>query len=102
MPKVQVYLPDDLHQALTRLELVPSHLLQDAVRHELARAERRQAALELIAELDARYGHPTEQELVVARDWAAGITAHLEPATIHPPAAAKTKKRPATPARPVR
>jgi hypothetical protein len=55
MPRIQVYLPDDLHRAVKRLELSPSELLQKAVRSELERRDK-------IAELD-RYIEELEREV---------------------------------------
>lgn len=62
MPRIQVYLPDDLHRALKKRGLPASELLQRAVRAELRR-------LELLAETDRyirglvdRVGEPTARD----------------------------------------
>ena len=72
MPRIQVYLPDDLHRALKKRDLSASELLQRALRAELRR-------LELLAETDRyvrglvdRVGEPTprdreQAEALVAR-----------------------------------
>lgn len=39
MPRLQVYLPDDLHAELKRRHLPASELLQEAVRRELRRLD---------------------------------------------------------------
>jgi post-segregation antitoxin (ccd killing protein) len=39
MPRLQVYLPDDLHAELKRRNLPASELLQEAVRRELRRLD---------------------------------------------------------------
>lgn len=39
MPRIQVYLPDDLHRALKARGLPASELLQEAVRTELRRLD---------------------------------------------------------------
>lgn len=43
MPRLQVYLPDDLHRELKRRGLPASELLQQAVRAEVRRLERLEA-----------------------------------------------------------
>ncbi|MDF2774402.1 MAG: hypothetical protein K0S86_3902 [Geminicoccaceae bacterium] len=62
MPRVQVYLPNDLHRALKKRRLSASELLQAALRAELRR-------LELLAETDRyvrglveRVGRPTARD----------------------------------------
>ena len=64
MPRLHVYLPDDLHQIVKERQLPASRLLQEAVRAE----RRRQAALKetdrYLAELFAELGEPS------AEDWA--------------------------------
>jgi post-segregation antitoxin (ccd killing protein) len=66
MPRLQVYLPDDLHRELKQRGLPASELLQAAVRAEL----RRQALLDetdaYLAELIAEVGEPTPDELARA------------------------------------
>ncbi|HSM64813.1 MAG TPA: hypothetical protein VK860_00765 [Ilumatobacteraceae bacterium] len=66
MPRVQVYLPDELYAAVKDRELSPSELLQDAVRSEL----RRQALLEetdrYLAELIDEVGRPSHAAVAKA------------------------------------
>ncbi|WP_419919014.1 CopG family transcriptional regulator [Candidatus Poriferisocius sp.] len=66
MPRMQVYLPDELHDAVKARELSPSELLRDAVRAEL----RRQALLEetdrYLAELIDEVGTPTDEAVAKA------------------------------------
>ena len=66
MPRMQVYLPDDLYRAVKERELPASELLQEAVRSEL----RRQALLEetdrYVAELIDEVGEPSQQALARA------------------------------------
>jgi post-segregation antitoxin (ccd killing protein) len=64
MPRVQVYLPDDLYEQLKRRGLSPSELLQTALRAELARLDALDATDEYLAELAAEVGEPS------AREWA--------------------------------
>lgn len=64
MPRLHVYLPDDLYQIVKERQLPASKLLQEAVRAE----RRRQAALKetdrYLAELFAELGEPS------AENWA--------------------------------
>ena len=66
MPRMQVYLPDELYDAVKERELSPSELLQDAVRAEL----RQQALLEetdrYLAELIDDVGEPSDEALAKA------------------------------------
>jgi len=66
MPRMQVYLPDELYDAVKERELSPSELLQDAVRAEL----RRQALLEetdrYLAELIGDVGEPSDDAVAKA------------------------------------
>jgi len=74
MPRVQAYLPDDLHRALKKRRLSASELLQRALRAELRR-------LELLAETDRyvrglvdRVGQPTARD----REAAEGLVARVQ------------------------
>lgn len=66
MPRMQVYLPDDLYVQLKERGLPASELLQQAVRAEL----RRQALLDetdtYLTELLAEVGEPTPDEIARA------------------------------------
>jgi post-segregation antitoxin (ccd killing protein) len=59
MPRVQVYLPDDLYDELKRRDLPASELLQVAVRAEVQRRQALDATQEYVAELAAEVGEPT-------------------------------------------
>jgi hypothetical protein len=70
MPRVQIYLPDDLHQAVKELELPISELSQHAVRVELRRRQLAAAADRYLAELAVELGGPpTADELAAAEAW---------------------------------
>ena len=58
MPRVQVYLPDDLYEQLKRRGLPASELLQVAVRAELERREALDATDVYLTELAAEVGEP--------------------------------------------
>lgn len=59
MPRVQVYLPDELYDELKRRNLPASELLQVAVRAEVERRQALDATEEYLAELSAEVGEPT-------------------------------------------
>jgi post-segregation antitoxin (ccd killing protein) len=58
MPRMQVYLPDDLYKAVKELRLPASELLQDAVRAELRRQELLNHTEQYLDELVAEVGEP--------------------------------------------
>lgn len=67
MPRMQVYLPDDLYEAVKDRELPASELLQRAVRVELRRLELLEAADDYLAELLAEVGEPSSEQVAEAR-----------------------------------
>jgi hypothetical protein len=70
MPRVQIYLPGDLHQAVKQLQLPISELAQHAVRIELRRRKLAAAADQYLAELAVELGGPpTADELAAADAW---------------------------------
>ena len=78
MPRMQVYLPDDLYDELKQRGLPASELLQEAVRAEL----RRQALLEetdayLTALID-EVGEPTPDEMARAEAIARRLRRHRD------------------------
>jgi len=62
MPRVQVYLPDDLHEELKRRGLPASELLQIAVRVELERQDALDETATYLEELAAEVGEPTGRQ----------------------------------------
>src|ERR1039457_5874689 len=66
MPRMQVYLPDDLYRAVKDRELPASDLLQKAVRAELRREELLEEADRYLADLIASVGKPTAAALAKA------------------------------------
>jgi post-segregation antitoxin (ccd killing protein) len=66
MPRVQVYLPDDLYDELKRRDLPASELLQVAVRAEVERRQALDATDEYLAELAAEVGEPNRRQQVQA------------------------------------
>jgi post-segregation antitoxin (ccd killing protein) len=73
MPRVQVYLPDDLYEELKRRGLPASELLQSAVRAEVARLDALDATDEYLAELAAEVGEPSARD----RAWAQAIVRQI-------------------------
>jgi hypothetical protein len=66
MPRIQVYLPDELHRELKRSGLSPSELLQDALRTELRRREQIRRHDQYLRELEEEVGEPTRADKVRA------------------------------------
>ena len=62
MPRMQVYLPDELYQAVKERGLPASELLQEAVAAELRRQHLNERADDYLAELLAEVGEPTARE----------------------------------------
>ncbi len=62
MPRVQVCLPDDLHDELKRRGLPASELLQIALRAELVRQDAVDETERYLAELVADVGEPSERQ----------------------------------------
>ena len=77
MPRLQVYLPDELYNPLKARGLHASELLQDAVRAELHRRDLEEKTDAYVAELIAEVGEPTAKELAKA----AAIAARLRSVT---------------------
>ena len=76
MPRMQVYLPEDLYHQLKERRLPASELLQEAVRAEL----RRQALLDetdtYLTDLVAEVGDPTPDEIARAEAIARRLASH--------------------------
>src|SRR5437867_2379468 len=59
MPRMQVYLPDELYRAVKEQGLAASELLQEAVRAELRRRRLLDETERYVAELAAEVGEPS-------------------------------------------
>jgi hypothetical protein len=66
MPRMQVYLPDDLYDQVKARDLPASELLQEAVRAEVRRQELLGAGDQYVAELIAEVGEPSADEVARA------------------------------------
>ncbi|HSB85995.1 MAG TPA: hypothetical protein VLD86_06800 [Ilumatobacteraceae bacterium] len=62
MPRLQVYLPDDLHDELKRRGIPASELLQIALRAELERQDALDATSTYLDELAAELGEPSARQ----------------------------------------
>ena len=70
MPRIQIYLPDDLYEAVKQRGLPISELSQFAVREELRRDALRAETDRYLDELAAKLGGPpTADELAAADRW---------------------------------
>ena len=67
MPRVQVYLPDDLHRAVEEYGLSPSKLLQEAVLVEIRRRQLREETDRYLAELRDEVGEPSAEDYARAK-----------------------------------
>lgn len=76
MPRMQVYLPDDLYRQVKERSLPASELLQEAVRAELHRQELLEQTDTYLAELIAEVGEPSARELARAEAIARRIRDH--------------------------
>ena len=66
MPRMQVYLPDDLYDLVKKRRLPASELLQDAVRAEVRRRQLLAEGEKYVAELTAEVGKPTARQRAAA------------------------------------
>ena len=62
MPRLQVYLPDDLHDELKKRGLPASELLQIALRAELERQDALDETARYLDELVAEVGEPSTRQ----------------------------------------
>lgn len=73
MPRLQVYLPDDLYRALKKHGLPASELLQAAVQAELRRRKLEAASKKYWAAVEAEVGEPSRAD----HAWAADVMARV-------------------------
>ena len=84
MPRMQVYLPDDLYDEVKSRKLPASELLQEAVRAELERQRALEETDAYLAELDAELGPPAAEEQARAELLAKGADRSAWTATKDP------------------
>jgi hypothetical protein len=75
---MQVYLPDDLHQAVKERKLPASELLQQAIRVELRRRDLLAETDRYLTELLGEVGEPTGAETTRAQALARRLTRDAE------------------------
>lgn len=73
MPRVNVYLPEELAVEAKAAGLQVSELTQAAIRAELDRRNRAAALQEFLVELDGRQGPATADEMAQADRWAEAV-----------------------------
>jgi len=78
MPKMQVYLPDDLHAAVKEYGLPASDMLQKAVREEIRRLELIKAGEEYLEKLRAEVGPSTPESKAWAEEIIRQVVRHSE------------------------
>jgi post-segregation antitoxin (ccd killing protein) len=66
MPRIQVYLPEALYQAVKERGLPASELLQEAVQAELQRQELNEQAHRYVTQLVEEVGEPSPRDVVRA------------------------------------
>lgn len=66
MPRLQVYLPDELYRVVKQRQLPASELLQGAVRAELRRLELLEEADRYLSELVDEVGEPSASSVAKA------------------------------------
>lgn len=74
MPRMQIYLPDDLYEEVKSRNLPASELLQHAVRAELRRLKLIDMAEEFLKEAIDEFGEPSAEDLA----WAQDLAEHLK------------------------
>jgi post-segregation antitoxin (ccd killing protein) len=78
MPRMQVYLPADLYEAVKQRHLAASELLQQAVRNEVRRRELEAASKRYTAALAAEVGQPSPRQRARAAGIARRIVGRLQ------------------------
>lgn len=73
MPRMQVYLPDDLYRLVKTRGLAASDLLQKAVRAELRRLDLLAETDRYVTDLVTKVGEPNAEQMTEARTFAAKL-----------------------------
>ncbi|HEY2947380.1 MAG TPA: hypothetical protein VGJ53_03115 [Micromonosporaceae bacterium] len=76
MPRINVYLPQDLYDRVKAEDLPVSEILQAALRARLELDEKLRAADEFVAMTIAEYGEPSEEDERLAEESAQRILEH--------------------------
>ena len=78
MPRLQVYLPDDLYRSVKRNGMSPSELLQGAVRAEVERIDKVAKLDRYLAELRPKVGKPSAADKAWAKAVASRVKRHMQ------------------------
>jgi post-segregation antitoxin (ccd killing protein) len=78
MPRLQVYLPEELHRQLKEHGVSPSELLQHAVREEIRRRELDAATDVYLAELIDEVGEPSAADVEYAKRFVRDLTGGVD------------------------
>jgi post-segregation antitoxin (ccd killing protein) len=81
MPRMQLYLPEDLYRAVKERGLAASELLQEAVRAELRRRSLLEETERYVAELAAEVGEPSAEAVERAEALSRQIRREAPPRT---------------------
>lgn len=74
MPRMQVYLTDELHRRVKDEQLPVSEILQEALRRELLRREKLAALEDYLSELGEEVGEPTAADHAFVEQLMAQLT----------------------------
>ena len=74
MPRVNIWLPEDLHREAKELRLPLSELAQRAIAAELDRYRKAAALDAYLAELDDELGPATADQVAEAKAWVDNLT----------------------------
>ncbi|MCY3861790.1 MAG: hypothetical protein OXG30_07000 [bacterium] len=77
MPRMQVYLPVELYDAVKERELSPSELLQASIRAELRREALLEETVRYLSELLEDVGEPSEKAIAKAEALSQRIRANV-------------------------
>ncbi len=78
MPRVNIWLPDELYRPAKELDLPVSELAQKAIAAELERRRKTAALDAYLAELDSELGPATAEEIDAADCWAERLTVPVQ------------------------
>jgi hypothetical protein len=78
MPRVSIWLPEEIHRAAKELQLPISELAQKAVSAEINRRKKLDLLEAYLAELDEEFGPETPEETAEADAWIERVVAAME------------------------
>jgi hypothetical protein len=93
MARVNVYLPDRLHEQAKRAGLNVSELSQAAIEEELARRKRLRALERYASDLEERFGPASADEVAAAEEWVNDVLRTAKRARSSSPRRTRTVRR---------